>query len=158
MHGNACANGKGCAALGITASLEALPGPNVLRHIPTGRASRDALEVGLESPSAPRAPVERIYRAVEPDELADLMGSGQYRNIPGIGDGKYFFPTHAQAEAFADMMTKRGMGGPYCVTSGCIPANVLRQVDRISPAGEGAAYYIPEGLLPYIDDIVIHGG
>lgn len=95
---------------------------------------------------------------MEPDELADLMGSGQYRNIPGIGDGKYFFPTHAQAEAFADMMTKRGMGGPYCVTSGCIPANVLRQVDRISPAGEGAAYYIPEGLLPYIDDIVIHGG
>lgn len=101
---------------------------------------------------------QRIYRAVEPDELADLVGSGQYRNIPGIGHGKYFFPTRQQADAFAEMMTKRGMGGPYCTTSGCIPADLLRQIERITPAGEGAAYYIPDSLLPYIDDILTHGG
>jgi hypothetical protein len=109
---------------------------------------------------APRAAggSQRIFRAVEPDELADLVGSGQYRNIPGIGGGKYFFPTKQQADTFAEMMLKANIGGPYCTTSGCIPANLLRQVDRISPAGEGAAYFVPESMLSYIDDIVIHGG
>ncbi len=122
-----------------------------------GRVSRAF--AGLEvRTTAPSSSGQRIFRAVEPDELADLMGSGQYRNIAGIGDGKYFFPTRQQADAFAEMMTKRGMGGPYCTTSGCMPSNLLRQVERISPAGEGAAYYIPESMLPYIDDIIIHGG
>ncbi len=110
--------------------------------------------------SAPQATggSQRIFRAVEPDELADLVGSGQYRNIPGIGDGKYFFPTKQQADAFDEMMVKRNMGGPFCTTSGCIPSNLLRQVERITPAGEGAAYYVPESMLPYIDDIITHGG
>lgn len=48
------------------------------------------------------------------------------------------------------------MGGPFCTSSGCILPNVLSQAERVSPAGEGAAYYIPEELLPYIDDIFIH--
>lgn len=100
---------------------------------------------------------QRIFRAVEPDELAGLAGSGQYRNIPGIGDGKYFFSTKQQADAFAEMMVKRNMGGPYCTTWGCIPSNLLQQVERISPAGEGAAHYVPETMLPSIDDIIIHG-
>lgn len=99
----------------------------------------------------------RIFRAVEPDELADLLGSAQYRNIPGVGDGKYFFPTPQQADTFAEMMTTRGMGGPYCTTLGCIPAHVMGQIERITPAGEGAAYFVPDTLLPYIDNVLVHG-
>lgn len=42
----------------------------------------------------------RIFRAVEPDILADLVGSGSSRALPGQ-TGKYFFPTSEQAENFA---------------------------------------------------------
>lgn len=56
------------------------------------------------------------------------------------------------------MMVKRNMGGPYCATSGCIPSNLLRKIERITPAGEGPAYYVPESMLRYIDDIIIQGG
>ena len=41
-------------------------------------------------------------------------------------------------------MSKRGIGGPYCITSGCIDPNLLAQADQIRPAGEGLAYWIPE--------------
>ncbi|MFV0317866.1 MAG: hypothetical protein ACK5O2_13015, partial [Microthrixaceae bacterium] len=116
---------------------------NPFSQVHVGEGGGVSQGVGLEVTSTthsvltytPSGTGQRIYRAVEPDELADLMGSGQYRNIPGIGDGKYFFPTRQQADAFAEMMTKRGMGGPDCTTSRCIPADVMRLVERIYPAG-----------------------
>ena len=100
---------------------------------------------------------QRLYRAVEPDELADIVGTGAYRTVPGL-EGKYFFPTQGQADDFAALMTKADIGGPYCTTSGCIPSNVLSQIEAIPIAGEGPAYFIPEEFLSLIDDIVIHGG
>lgn len=100
--------------------------------------------------------VTRLYRAVEPDELADIMGTGVYRTPAGGAEGKYFFPTQAQAENFASMMSKGGRG-PYCITSGCIPTSALQNVDRISPAGEGTAYFVPREVLPYFNNIIIHG-
>lgn len=94
-----------------------------------------------------------IWRAVEPDELADLIGSGKYRPGPG-NEGKYFFPTKAQAKNLADNILP---GRKFCITSGCIDSSVLAKIDKIYPAGEGQAWFIPNELLPYIDDIVIHG-
>jgi hypothetical protein len=94
-----------------------------------------------------------IWRAVEPDELADLIGSGKYRPGPG-NEGKYFFPTKAQAKNLADNILP---GRKFCITSGCIDSSVLAKIDKIYPAGEGQAWFIPNELLPYIDNIVIHG-
>ena len=94
-----------------------------------------------------------IWRAVEPDELADLIGSGKYRPGPG-NEGKYFFPTKAQAKNLADNILP---GTKFCITSGCIDSSVLAKIDKIYPAGEGQAWFIPNELPPYIDDIVIHG-
>ncbi|MGL5830216.1 MAG: hypothetical protein ACRC0L_11695, partial [Angustibacter sp.] len=42
--------------------------------------------------------VARLYRAVDPAELKDIAGTGVYRSAPGGTEGKYFFPTKAQAE------------------------------------------------------------
>lgn len=39
----------------------------------------------------------QLFRAVEPGELADLVGSGQYRMLAGL-EWKFFFPTQAQAD------------------------------------------------------------
>lgn len=106
---------------------------------------------------APNTATQRIFRAVEPDELADLAGTGAFRTAPGL-EGKYFWPTRGQADDFAAMARKADMGGPYCVPSGCIPANVLRRIESVPMDGLGPAYFIPEEYLPLIDDIVIHGG
>ncbi|RBY76602.1 hypothetical protein DQ239_13770 [Blastococcus sp. TF02-09] len=98
----------------------------------------------------------RLYRAVEPAEFRDLVGSGTYRSAPGGTEGKYFFPTKDQAEHFSNLMGKTGRG-PYCITSGCIPRSTLDGIETISPAGEGTAYFIPEELLPQFRDIIVHG-
>lgn len=103
---------------------------------------------------------QRVFRAVEPDELADLASSGQFR-LGGWAEGlegKYFWPTQTQADDFAAMMTKAEIGGPYCVTSGCIPSNVLSRIQAVPMDGLGPAYFIPEEYVPLIDDIMIHGG
>jgi hypothetical protein len=93
----------------------------------------------------------QLFRSVEPGELADLAGSGQFRTIAGQ-EGKYFFPTRQQAAAFDDIIS-----GQAAVTSGKINSSILSGVEQITISGEGAAWFIPEELLPYIDDIVIHG-
>lgn len=100
--------------------------------------------------------VTRLYRAVDLDELKDIVGTGVYRSAPGGTEGKYFFPTKAQAENFSNLMGKTGTG-PYCITSGCIPRSTLNGIETISPAGEGTAYFIPQNLLPQFRDIIIHG-
>ena len=93
----------------------------------------------------------QLFRSVEPGELADLVGSGQFRTIAGQ-EGKYFFPTQQQAAAFDDIIS-----GQAAVTSGRINLSLLSGVEQITISGEGSAWFIPEELLPYIDDIVIHG-
>lgn len=100
--------------------------------------------------------VTRLYRAVDPAELKDIVGTGVYRSAPGGTEGKYFFPTKAQAENFSNLMGKTGTG-PYCITSGCIPRSTLNGIETISPAGEGTAYFIPQNVLPQFRDIIIHG-
>lgn len=88
----------------------------------------------------------KLFRAVEPNELMDIMETGVYRAAPGEPEGRYFFPTRTQAENFSTMMEKIG-GGPYCITSGCIPASRRRGVQSIHPAGEGTAYFVPDEPL-----------
>jgi hypothetical protein len=98
----------------------------------------------------------RLYWAVDSNELRDIKGTGVYRSAPGGTEGKYFFPTREQAGNFSNMMDKTGTG-PYCITSGCIPNSVLQDIVTMHPAGKGTAYFIPEELLPYFEDIIIHG-
>lgn len=58
----------------------------------------------------------RLYRAVDPAELKDIVGTGVYRSAPGGTEGKYFFATKAQAENVSNLMGKTGTGS-YCITS-----------------------------------------
>jgi hypothetical protein len=120
----------------------------VVDAVATGVAAKAAAEGGDD--------LTRLYRAVDPAELKDIAGTGVYRSAPGGTEGKYFFPTKAQAENFSNLMGKTGTG-PYCITSGCIPRSTLNGIETIHPAGEGTAYFIPENLLPQFRDIIIHG-
>jgi hypothetical protein len=88
--------------------------------------------------------------------LPERIVTGSDGSAPGGTEGKYFFPTKAQAENFSNLMGKTGTG-PYCITSGCIPRSTLTGIETIHPAGEGTAYFIPQNLLPQFKDIIIHG-
>jgi hypothetical protein len=125
-------------------------------HLSRGSADPGGCRFAAEAGATLGDDVTRLYRAVEPSELKDIMGTGVYRSAPGGTEGKYFFPTKGQAENFSKMMEKTG-NGPYCITSGCIPNSALRGIEPIRPAGEGTAYFVPDALLPYFNRIVIHG-
>ncbi len=98
----------------------------------------------------------RVFRAVEPEELADLQATGRFR-VGGPNadymDGKYFWIAEEDAAAYVDLASKSKFGGPYCVVSGCIPSDVLAQIEVVTMDG-APAVFIPEKLLPLIDDVL----
>lgn len=98
----------------------------------------------------------RVYRIVGPDEAADIAATGAYRNPAGL-EGKYFFPTQAQAENLAAMYGKAGIGGPYTLTSGVVPRGVYAAGEQIAAAGEGPAMFLRTPQLPSVGDVTIHG-
>ena len=85
------------------------------------------------------------------------MGSGTYRPSHTGSEGKYFFPTKAQAENFSKMASNQYGTGPYCITSGCIPLSALAGRNRAGDLGtEGVVYVVPNELLPYFNNIMIN--
>lgn len=99
---------------------------------------------------------EQIFRIVGPEEAADIAETGAYHNPYGL-EGKYFFPTQAQAENLAGMFAKAGMGGPYTLTSGLVAHSVLAAAEEVNAAGEGLAFFLRSDQLPLITDVTIHG-
>ena len=85
-----------------------------------------------------------LYRAVGPEELADIGNWGRYRAKQGGVEGKYFFDTAEQASKFAKMMGDQ----PYTVTSTRVSRSKLRNGDRIEPAGEGPGYFFGTPHIP----------
>jgi hypothetical protein len=91
-----------------------------------------------------------------PEETADIAKSGVFRNPPGL-EGKYFFPTRAQAENLGRMYSKLGIGGPYNVSSGTVARSVLDRAEPMQAAGEGPGFFFRNDLLPHITDVFDHG-
>jgi hypothetical protein len=48
-------------------------------------------------------------------------------------------------------------GGPYSLTSGFAPPEVLENAECAEAAGEGPFYFIREQYLGQITDVVVHG-
>jgi len=65
--------------------------------------------------------------------------------------------TEEHADVYVALATKSDFEGPYCVTSGCIPSDVLRQIEVVTMDGNPAVF-IAKDLLPLIDDILVPGG
>ena len=80
-----------------------------------------------------------LYRAVGPNELADLQNLGRYRVPAGGAEGKYFFETPEQASNFARMMGDK----PDTTTSVRVSPSQVARGDRINPAREGPGYFFP---------------
>ncbi len=89
-----------------------------------------------------------VYRAVGPDELADIAATGAFNNIPGL-EGKYFTTSAEDAANYARQAVKGFRDPPYTIVGTQVPRSVLGQpgisavVDRGIPA-----YVIPNESLP----------
>ena len=122
---------------------------------PTGVGENRAGNYDFTSGCCVAPNTTQIFRAVEPDELTDLRNFGQYRaGGPQAQwmDGKRFWLSQADADAYVDLAVKGEFGGPYCVTSGCVSSDVLRQIEVVTMDGMDAVF-IPNELLPLIDDL-----
>lgn len=92
--------------------------------------------------------LECLYRAVGPDELADIMSSGQFRSIPGL-EGKYFTTSPQAASNYAQQAVRAFGDEPYTIVSTNAPTSVVNQ-PGISAIVDGGipAYVIPNSSLP----------
>lgn len=72
-------------------------------------------------------------------------------------EGKYFYPTQAQAENLGAQYAKLGLG-EQTLTSGQISTALLRGLgEPIEPAGEGPAFFLRNEYLQYISNVTIEG-
>lgn len=85
--------------------------------------------VGLGSSALSGAGAVRLFRAVEPGELADILAQGVFRNPFGI-EAKYFARTAKGAAHEAQMLSRLG-AGPFTIVETSIPRGALEAL----PAG-----------------------
>jgi hypothetical protein len=98
----------------------------------------------------------QLFRTVGSAEARDIGESGVYRNPAGL-EGKYFYPTQAQAENLGAQYAKLGLG-EQTLTSGQISTGLLNQLgEPIAPAGEGPAFFLRNEQLPFINNVTIEG-
>ena len=96
---------------------------------------------------------QTLYRAVKPEELADIQKTGTFRNL-GYAEGKYFTTSIEGASSYAKQAVK-GLGDPpYTLIKTRTSNNIF---DGVSPAlvDRGIpAWVIPdqrlEGLIPEV--------
>lgn len=77
-----------------------------------------------------------LWRAVNPDELADIQNLGQFRNL-GSAEGKYFSTTAEGAASYAKQAVQGFGDPPYTLIQTEVPYNLLSPstlVDKNVPA------------------------
>ena len=90
-----------------------------------------------------------LYRAVTAAELDDIVSTGKYRWSGGSIEGKYFFELAGDAVGFARKMFRLFPDeGPYTITSTRVSVLVLKSCTKLTIAGEGTAWFMPNNLLP----------
>src|SRR5262249_9479525 len=69
----------------------------------------------------------KLFRAVEPGELADIATRGLFRNPLGI-ESKYFASTAEEATQEAQMLSRLTGAGPYTIVETSLPSSVFRML------------------------------
>ncbi len=88
----------------------------------TARTATSAVKTAAEDT---RADTTQVFRTVGSAEARDIAESDVYRNPEGL-EGKYFYPTQAQAENLGAQYAKIGLG-EQTLTSGRISTDLLNQ-------------------------------
>lgn len=93
-----------------------------------------------------------LWRAVKPEELADIQAQGIFRNL-GSAEGKYFSTTAEGAASYAKQAVKGFGDPPYTLIKTEVPNNLLPHsvlVDRNVPA-----VVLPNNVLPNLKPQVL---
>ena len=102
----------------------------------------------------PPPKIIKLFRAVRPDELADLQKTGKFSNPPGI-EVKYFSTTPEGAQSYAAQATRAFGDGPYKIVETSIPESAITPdmqvvVDRGIPT-----VVVPTEVLPQLSTPII---
>lgn len=93
-----------------------------------------------------------LYRAVGPDELADLEKTGIFRVDPSgksFSTGKWFATNAYDAAKWGEAMSSWDKKG-YSVVQAVVPKSILGKLDFVAKLdGIGPAYFAPSNLLSY---------
>jgi hypothetical protein len=95
-----------------------------------------------------------VFRAVKPDELANIQKTSAFNNLPGL-EGKYFTTSAESAADYARKAVSAFDDPPYTIIQSQVPRNVLNQPGISATVDSGIpAYVIPNkdlsGLAPQI--------
>ena len=88
-----------------------------------------------------------LYRAVQPDELADIQRTGQFINR-GSAEGKYFSLTGEGASSYAKQAVESFGDPPYTLVRTAIPQHVMTPAMRAHVDRGIPAVVVPDHLLP----------
>lgn len=95
-----------------------------------------------------------VFRAVKPDELADIQKTGAFNNLPGL-EGKYFTTSAESAASYAKQAVNAFGDLPYTIVKSQVPLSVLNQPGISAAVDRGIpAYVLPNkdlpGLIPQV--------
>jgi RHS repeat-associated protein len=90
-------------------------------------------------------PTTPLYRAVGPDELADINSTQALRNL-GSAEGKYFTSSAEHASDYARQAVRAFGDPPYTIIRTDVPTSSLPR--PVSVDGGIPAYVIPDASLP----------
>jgi len=86
-----------------------------------------------------------LYRAVKPDELEDILKTGQFINR-GSAEGKYFTSSAEHASDYAKQAVEGFLDPPYTIIKTEIPTSSLPSPTFVD--GGIPAYVLPNNALP----------
>ncbi|HYO56161.1 kelch repeat-containing protein [Archangium sp.] len=139
--------GTNLAALGLDAAAIVVPGVTGAGAIfKAGKAANGGGEKLVD-----------LYRAVGPDELADIRATGAFRTLPGVAEGKYFTTSAEAAASYARQAVKSFGDAPYTIVHTQAPESVLRMPDVYASVDRGIpAYVIPINALPGLQPQILN--
>ena len=88
-----------------------------------------------------------LYRAVQPDELADIQRAGQFVNR-GSAEGKYFSLTGEGTSAYAKQAVQAFGDLVYTLVTTQIPEDMITPAMRATVDRGVPAIIVPDHLLP----------
>lgn len=92
-------------------------------------------------------PETTLYRAVKPDELADILANNAFRNL-GSAEGKYFTTTAAEAASYAKQAMAAFGDPPYTIIRTQAPYSTFLGLTPVTVDRGITAWVIPNDRLP----------
>ncbi|WP_156820189.1 hypothetical protein [Synechococcus sp. PCC 7336] len=97
-----------------------------------------------------------LFRAVQDAELEDIRDSQAFRNVPAMGQGKFFSTTEEGAASFARQdfnasLRNEPSPSPFTIVETSIPEPLIN-ADMISSVDRGIpTVVVPQNILPFLD-------